>query len=431
MNKRVIGIGLLGVALAGGGAYWFSQAKQAPAVTYTTTPAERGRLQSKVTATGAISALVTVQVGSQVSGRVSQLNVDFNSPVKKGQVLARLDPQLFQANLAQAQANLVSAQSALTRARIEAERTGRALARARQLFDRQLIARADLDTAQADADSARAQVASAGAGVEQARAGVNQSRLNLTYTTILSPIDGTVISRAVDVGQTVAASLQSPVLFEIAQDLRKEQVNAKVSEADVGKLKPGMKAEFTVAAFPTEKFTGTVRQVRNAAKTEQNVVTYDAIIDVNNPDLKLKPGMTANVTFVYADRPDALRVPNAALRFTPPAEALAERRRGQDGDVPGPGRAGRPGAQPAAAAEGDAEARPRRERLTSDPTRRRVWILQDGKPRPVRVTIGISDGSHTEIVSGDLKDGDAVITESSAPGATPAPGGRRTRMPRF
>ncbi|MFN3432294.1 MAG: efflux RND transporter periplasmic adaptor subunit, partial [Candidatus Sericytochromatia bacterium] len=327
MNKRVIGIGLLGVALAGGGAYWFTQAKQAPSVTYTTTPAERGRLQSKVTATGAISALVTVQVGSQVSGRVSQLNVDFNSPVKKGQVLARLDPQLFQANLAQAQANLVSAQSALTRARIEAERTARALARSRQLFDRQLIARADLDTAQADADSARAQVASAGAGVEQARAGVNQSRLNLTYTTILSPIDGTVISRSVDVGQTVAASLQSPVLFEIAQDLRKEQVNAKVSEADVGKLKPGMKAEFTVAAFPAEKFSGTVRQVRNAAKTEQNVVTYDAIIDVNNPELKLKPGMTANVTFVYADRPNALRVPNAALRFSPPAEALGERGR--------------------------------------------------------------------------------------------------------
>jgi HlyD family secretion protein len=272
--------------------------------------------------------------------------------------------------------------------------------------------------------------------VAQASAQVNQARLNLAYTTIVSPIDGTVIKRAVDVGQTVAASMQAPVLFEIAQDLRKEQVNAKISEADVGKLKPGMPAEFTVAAFPTERFKGKVRQVRNAATTEQNVVTYDAVIDVANPELKLKPGMTANVTFVYADRPDALRVPNAALRFTPPAEALAERRgaRGGNGDGQGPGRrANAQGGQNAPAAEDGEAPRLRRERL-SDPTRRRAWVLKDGKPVPVRVTIGISDGSFTEIVAGELKEGDAVITDVA--GGTPAgaqggrSGGNRMRPPR-
>lgn len=427
MNKRTIGIGLLGVALLAGGAVWYQRANQAPAIAYTTATADRGRLQSKVTATGAISALVTVQVGSQVSGRLSQVLVDFNSSVKKGQVIARLEPQLFEAELARARANQVSAESSLTRARIEAAQTARALDRARQLFERQLIARADLDTAQAAADSARASVSAAHAGVAQASAQVNQARLNLAYTTIVSPIDGTVIKRAVDVGQTVAASMQAPVLFEIAQDLRKEQVNAKISEADVGKLKPGMPAEFTVAAFPTERFKGKVRQVRNAATTEQNVVTYDAVIDVANPELKLKPGMTANVTFIYADRPDALRVPNAALRFTPPAEALAERRGGRNGGE-GPGRrANAQGAENAPAAADDGEApRVRRERL-SDPTRRRAWVLKDGKPVPVRVTIGISDGSFTEVVAGELKEGDAVITDVA--GGTPAgaPGGRGGR----
>lgn len=427
MNKRTIGIGLLGVALVAGGAVWYQRANQAPAISYTTTPADRGRLQSKVTATGAISALVTVQVGSQVSGRLSQVLVDFNSSVKKGQVIARLEPQLFEAELARARANQVSAESSLTRARIEAAQTARALDRARQLFDRQLIARADLDTAQAAADSARASVSAAHAGVAQAGAQVNQARLNLAYTTIVSPIDGTVIKRAVDVGQTVAASMQAPVLFEIAQDLRKEQVNAKISEADVGKLKPGMPAEFTVAAFPTERFKGKVRQVRNAATTEQNVVTYDAVIDVANPELKLKPGMTANVTFIYADRPDALRVPNAALRFTPPAEALAERRGARNGEGPGGGRrANAQGAENASTAEDGEAPRLRRERL-SDPTRRRAWVLKDGKPVPVRVTIGISDGSFTEVVAGELKEGDAVITDVA--GGTPAgaQGGRSGR----
>jgi HlyD family secretion protein len=224
-----------------------------------------------------------------------------------------------------------------------------------------------------------------------------------------------VISRSVDVGQTVAASLQAPELFKIAQDLRKEQVDASVSEADVGKLKPGMATEFTVSAYPNETFRGRVRQVRNAATTTQNVVTYDAVIDVDNPELKLKPGMTANVTFVWADRPDALRVPNAALRFTPPASAFGDRqgrhRRGQaSGEASGAASANAEGSAGGSVADGGD--RPARERIV-DPTRKRVWVLQEGKPRPVRVRVGISDGAYTEVVGGKLNAGDAVITDSS------------------
>lgn len=413
--KRLFWFSALGLALLAGGV-WYQQATRAPAITYTTAPAERGSIQSKVTATGTISALVTVQVGSQVSGRISELLVDYNSPVKKG---ARLDPQLFEASLAQAQANFVAAESSLTRARIEAEQAARQLDRARQLVDRQLIARAEFETAQAAAATARAQVASAQAGVAQARAQVNQARLNLTYTTIVSPIDGTVVSRAVDAGQTVAASLQTPTLFEIAQDLRKAQVDASVSEADVGKLQPGMPAEFTVSAYPTDRFKGTVRQVRNAPQLAQNVVTYAAVIDVDNPELKLKPGMTANVTFVYADRPDALKVPNAALRFTPP-ESVLEARRKPSGD------------REATGAE-SLEFKQTRRARHNDPSRRRLWVLEDGQPEPVRVRIGITDGSYTEVVSGDLAEGAEVITDAAGGGEAAEPrqnrgGGRRMRM---
>jgi HlyD family secretion protein len=377
-------IGATCLGLAGVAGLWWGRAGGDARPAYTTAAVERGPIEAKVSAAGVVSALVTVQVGSQVSGRIAELLVDFNDTVRKGQVLARLDPRLFEAELARAVASEVSARSALARARIDAEQAARQLSRSQTLWGRRLIARADLDAAQASADATRSQVDAARAQVAQAGAQAAQARLNLAYTTIASPIDGTVIARSVDVGQTVAASLQAPTLFQIAQDLRKAQVLAAISEADVGKIRAGMPAEFTVAAYPGEPFVGKVRQVRNAARTEQNVVTYDAVIDVDNPRLQLRPGMTANVAFTWAAHRDALRVPNAALRFTPAGEGRAE------------------GAE-----------KVRRQKLSEDPTQRRVWVLRGGEPVAVPVQTGITDGSSTAIVKGELQAGDAVVTEAA------------------
>jgi HlyD family secretion protein len=245
-----------------------------------------------------------------------------------------------------------------------------------------------------------------------------RSEVNLAYTNIISPTDGTVISRNVDVGQTVAASLQAPTLFLIAEDLRKMQVDTSVAEADIGKLQPGMSATFTVDAYQNDKFIGVVRQVRNSPQTVQNVVTYDAVIDVGNPDFKLKPGMTANCTFVWAEKDDALRIPNAAMRFRPPADLLASLN-------PNPNRtpgqrvrpAGADASQPGGAAKsGSAGA-------GSDPTRKTVWVLRDGKPKPVRIRSGVSDGSLTEVVEGELAEGDLVITDMSGGTSAAQPAG--------
>ncbi len=289
------------------------------------------------------------------------------------------------------------------------------------LAERKLIAQADLDTAQATADADKAAVDAAAGAVEQAKAQLSSAEVNLAYTNIISPTDGTVISRNVDVGQTVAASLQAPTLFLIAEDLRKMQVDTSVAEADIGKLRPGMKATFTVDAYPNERFTGTVRQVRNAPQTVQNVVTYDAVIDVANPDLKLKPGMTANCTFVWAERDDALRIPNAAMRFRPPAEMLAQLNPGA-----GPGQRGR--GPVAEASQGGGEARRRPAGGAPDPDRRTVWILRNGKPQAVAIRTGVSDGSLTEVVEGDLSDGDLVITDMSGGSSGAQQGGFPRRM---
>ncbi|MCI0659011.1 MAG: efflux RND transporter periplasmic adaptor subunit, partial [Acidobacteria bacterium] len=300
-------------------------------LSYETAKVDRGRIIAKVTATGTLSPLVTVQVGSQVSGRILALYVDFNSPVKKGEVIARIDPQFFQAEVQQAKVNLSAARGNLTKARAQAKDSQLQYERAEALAKQNLVAQADLDTAKATAEGAHATVTASEGAVEQARASLNQTEINLAYTTIVSPTDGMVISRNVDVGQTVAASLQAPTLFSIAEDLRKIQVDSSVAEADVGKLRPGMEASFFVDAYPSERFTGTVRQIRNAPQTVQNVVTYDAVLDVSNPDMKLKPGMTANITFITSERDDVLRVPNSALRFRPPPEMLASLGKGSRG----------------------------------------------------------------------------------------------------
>src|SRR5216117_449003 len=361
-------------ALVGAGvwAYLYTQSGGS-APKYRLARVERGPLTAAVSATGTLNAVVIVQVGSQVSGQIKALNVDFNSIVKKNQVIARIDPDIFEAKVQQAQADLDSSRAAVMnqqaqveRARADVENARAALVEAKaftakarvqsldakrdfdrktELFDRQLIAKSDLDTAQATYDAAVAQLdstrareqalssaiqssiaqlrvvdaslESARAQVKQKDAALRQAQVDLDHTTIRAPVDGVVVSRQVDVGQTVAASLQAPVLFTIAQDLTQMQVETSVDEADIGRIKLEDRATFTVDAFPGETFTGTVTQIRKAAQVVQNVVTYTVVVAVMNPAGKLVPGMTANVKLVTAEKPSVLKIPNSALRFRP------------------------------------------------------------------------------------------------------------------
>jgi HlyD family secretion protein len=391
-------IALVVLAAATAGVIAYERAHQKTGPKYLTTAVDRGRIVARVTATGTLSALVTVQVGAQVSGRVAQINVDFNSPVKKGEVIARIDPQIYAANVEQAKANLIAAQGQLVKAQAQAKDAERQFTRSKQLRDDKLVAQADLDTAEANMEAAKAQVTANNGAVEQAKASLHQAVVNLDYTTIISPINGVVISRNVDVGQTVAAALQAPTLFTIAEDLKKMQVDTNVAEADVGKLTAGMEASFTVDAYPAERFKGKVRQIRNAPQTVQNVVTYDAVIDVDNSALKLKPGMTSNVTFVYAEKDDVLRVPNAALRWKPPADLTDKK---------------------------DGAPRAKGQRNKGDPTtadRRNLWVLRGEKPIMVPIRVGVSDGSLSEIAEGEVKEGELAVTDmmDAKGGAAPA-----------
>lgn len=387
---------LAGTAVAVLALLYTLRGKTDEASQWTTQPVDRGRIVARVTASGTLSALVTVQVGSQVSGRIAELHVDFNSPVKKGQLIARLDPQLFEAAQGQARANLKSAEANLVKAQVQAKDAERQARRAEELSAQGMLSASERDTTRANADAAQAGIIAAEANVAQARAAVNQADINLAYTRITSPTDGTVISRSVDVGQTVAASLQAPTLFVIAQDLRQMQVDTSVAESDIGKLLPDMPVTFTVDAWPQERFHGKVRQIRNAATTLQNVVTYDAVVGVENSDLKLRPGMTANVTFVYGERDNVLRVPNAALRFRPK----------------------------------DAEPEKRERGARNETAQRTVWVLREGAPQQVTLRTGLSDGSMSEVLEGDLREGDALITAQGDSGEakTKSPAGPPMRM---
>ena len=430
--------------------------KKTSELKFETAQVDRGRIVARVTATGTLSALVTVQVGSQVSGRIAQLLVDYNSPVKKGDVIAKIDPQLFEAALEQAKANAMAAQGELTKATVQAGDAQRQYERTKTLAEQKLVAEADLETALANANAAKAGVSVSEGHLAQAKAALNQAKVNLEFTNIVSPINGTIISRSVDVGQTVAAALQAPTLFVIAEDLSKMQVDTSVAEADVGKLQPGMTATFLVDAFPTERFTGTVRQIRNAPQTVQNVVTYDAVIDVANPDQKLRPGMTANVTFVSAEHDDVLRLPNAAVRFRPPQELYAKLREGggssggsrgrRDGGSGGPGDGGwgrrqREGGGESASSGGPSASGQNPSGGTANggggpmasgtggggfprgldaADRRTLWAMRGGEPAPVSIRVGLTDGSFTEVVEGDLHEGDTVVTDATG-GAQPPP----------
>jgi HlyD family secretion protein len=389
-NLRTI-IVLVLIAAAGAGVIAYRRAHQVQPAKFLTSNLERGRIVARVTATGTLSALVTVTVGAQVSGRIAEIKVDFNSPVKKGQLIAKIDPQLFLAAVEQAKANLAQQTAQHTQAQVAYHSLDLIRLRDRELRKQNLIAQQQLDTDEAAADAAKANIDVQAAQMQQAKATLHQAEVNLDYTNITSPTDGTVISRSVDVGQTVASALQAPTLFTIAKDLTKMQVDTNVAEADVGKLTASMEASFTVDAYPTEKFKGKVRQIRNAPQTVQNVVTYDAVIDVDNTALKLKPGMTANVTFVYAEKDDVLKVPNAALRFKPAPELLGK----PDGGAP----------------------RTHVKRDHSMPDQRQVYVLRGDQPKMVSIKVGVSDGSVTEVVDGDLKVGDPVITDTLSTGA--------------
>src|SRR5881396_3444623 len=349
------------------------QCRNGGAANYQTATVTRGSITQAVTATGTLNPVVNVQVGSQVSGNIAKLFVDFNSQVKAGQVVAQIDPALFQATVTQAEGDLASTQAALELARVNAKRT-------QDLFARKTSSQADLDQAMANLHQAEANVKIKQGALDKAKA-------DLEHCTITSPIDGVVISRNVDVGQTVAASLQAPVIFQIANDLTKMQIDSNVAEADVGVLEVGQDVDFTVDAFPMRTFHGKVVQVRNAPITVQNVVTYDTVIGVSNPDLKLKPGMTANVSIIVAQKDNVLQIKNAALRYRPSEAGATEM--------------GSRSPAPASARGGGG-----RQRRTSDRT---VYLLSGDRPQPVQIKTGISDGVVTEVIEG-LKEGDRVVT---------------------
>jgi len=393
VKKGRIGV-LIAVVAAAVVAAILLASKREPPQKYRTVKVDRGDVTMTVAATGTISAVTTVQVGSQVSGIIAKLYADFNSRVKRGQLLAELDPTPFEQTIEQRRADLQKAQ-------VDAGNAKVAFGRQQRLQEQGLAAQADLDNAKAAADSAVAQV-------NLARAALAQAETNLKYSKITSPIDGVVVNRAYDVGQTVAASFQAPTLFTIAQDLTKMQVQADVDEADIGRVRIGEPVHFTVDAYADRVFQAKVSQVRLNATVNQNVVTYPVIVAVDNPDEKLRPSMTANITIDVATDHDVLRVPNAALRFkpSPSEEAGAARAAGAAG-----GRADGGGGTPGAGAPARptlAGSLPRPGRRDNGPT---VYLQQaDGTLKAARVHPGITDGQYTEIRPDDLHEGDLVVT---------------------
>jgi HlyD family secretion protein len=420
MKKRLLlmvaVISLVSVSVAA--YYRTNRAGDAPKLV--TTAVTRGDVVDTIQATGTLQAVTTVQVGTQVSGTIKSLKADFNSTVRKGQVVAELEPSLFQTQVDQARATVVRLQADVDRARVELQDAQVKLRRAGELKQRQLIPETDFETAQATAHSAEASLKSAEAQVVQARASLNQNQVNLSHTIITAPIDGIVISRNVDIGQTVAASMQAPVLFTIAKDLTEMQVSASIDESDIGRVAAGQAVTFRVDAYPDETFTGTVSQVRLQPVVEQNVVSYATVIDVPNKDLKLKPGMTATVSVAVARNDQALRVPSAALSFRPTPEIFAaygrvaggSRDGSSDGSRGGSGTGSREGA---ATRSGDSRGGARAQR---------VWVLADGQLKPIPVKVGVSDGTTTAIVGGDLAENVEVVTgiASQTASATPATG---------
>jgi len=345
-----------------------------PAVKYKTKPVIKGDITESITASGTVNPVISISVGTQVSGSIKNLYVDFNSPVKKGQLLAQIDPSIFQAQVEQGQANLYNAQANLQKIKSILINDEKTYNRNKSLYERNFISKSEVDLAETTYNSDKAQVAAAQAQIAQASASLRNNLANLRYTKIISPVDGIVVTRNVDVGQTVAASFQTPTLFLVAQDLTKMQIDTSVAEADIGKVQLNQEVEYTLDGYPDMTFKGKVKQIRITPTTIQNVVTYDVVVNVDNKDLKLKPGMTANVSIITSKKKNILIIPNAGLRFTPFSD---------DKDAPKYKEQG-------------------------------IWILKnkkekEEKPERISIKTGISDGSFTEIISPKIHEGDEVI----------------------
>jgi HlyD family secretion protein len=413
--KKAIGWISAASVIGLGGIGWWQVGDRVKEPPYVTTPAQKATVTQVVSSTGTLQAVVTVQVGSQVSGTIEKLFADFNTKVKAGQIVAQLNQDKFRAAEDQARANLLAAQSNIAKSKVSVVDTLRTLERNRELRKKDLMAQSDLDAAQAAHDAALAQVEVNRAQAAQAQASLKQSTVDLNNTVIRSPVDGLVISRNVDVGQTVAASLQAPTLFTIANELARMEVHTNVDEADVGNVKEGQDVTFTVDAFPSRRFRGRVHQVRNAPIVVQNVVTYVAVVRIDNKELLLKPGMTANVQFLVSRKEDVLTIPNMALRFKPPeekeeAQELLRREQTRTAPKVGERRTSRQSVAGGAGAPGRG-------------TRRvRIYVLREDKAQPIEVQLGISDGSKTEVTGADLKENDPVIIGMSSGASSANPG---------
>lgn len=413
-GKMWIWLGGIAIVAGGGAVYLLSKPKEA--VKWRTAPVQKGGLKQRISASGTLSGLIQVTVGSQVSGTISNLYVDYNSEVKKGQPIAQIDTTVYAATVQDARANVGKAETALADAQ-------RQLARSKRLFADKLIAQQDLDTAQVNADRTRDDVSSAKATLAKAQA-------NLNYCTITAPVAGVVVSRSIDVGQTVAASFSTPNLFVIAQDLTKMKVEASIDEADIGQVKEGQPALFTVDSYPESQFHGKVNQVRLEPVIVQNVVNYKVVVQVANDELKLRPGMTANVTILTQSKDNVLKVPSAALRFNPAAFMPADDSAGAKTKAGGAnGQGGRPG--PGGAGATGPSGSPSRGLVPKRDDR--VWTLgPDGKPKAVVVTVGITDGQATEISGEGVREGMQVLIGVEDPKrasttAAPLTGGGRMR----
>jgi HlyD family secretion protein len=455
LRKRgfLIASSLAVLAVAAG---WLALRGRGDAPRYTTGTADRGDVIEVVGATGTLEAVTTVQLGSQVSGTIQTLNADFNSTVKKGDVVAKLDPSLFEARRGQARANVQAARANVDRAKAEVQDNRQKYERAKELAARELLPASDLETAKANYDAALAQLKANEAAASQAQANLNQAEVDLSHTIITTPIDGVVISRNVDVGQTVAASFQAPILFLIANDLTKMRVNASIDEADIGRVREGQDVSFHVDAFPEREFSGKVEQVRLNPTAVQNVVTYNTIVAVDNHNMLLRPGMTATVSVVVRKADEVVRIPASALRFRPEGFQAPQNRRagaggpGAGGQGAGGQGAGGGGGFPTAAMAGEQRAAGvgggqggpggrERQGWTGQggpgagawgrgrPTT--VFVPDEtGKPKPVEVRVGISDGQFVEVRDG-LAEGTVVITGTEIPGARGGAGPRPGSSP--